>query len=127
MDMVQLPGGLIITPYHPLFLSGSWRFPIDVAKPVHYPAQVLHNFVLENGHSLIVNGYPCITLAHGFTHDVLEHSYLGTQRIINDLKRIDGWVNGEVHLSGFTRSPITNLIDGIIPLSTKTTIEKKNN
>lgn len=32
-----------------------------------------YNFVLQDGHSMIVNNIPCITLGHGFQENVAKH------------------------------------------------------
>jgi len=71
--------------------------------------------VLEEGHSILVNETPCITLGHGLKGDVVEHEYLGTERIVNDLKKLSGWENGEVSINSsmVQRDLRTNLITGI--------------
>lgn len=62
-----------------------------------------------------VNDVYCITLGHGLKGPVLEHDYLGTEKIIDDLKRLDGWEEGKVSVdfSMVKRDPRTNLIVGI--------------
>lgn len=48
---------------------------------------------------MIINGAECVTLAHGFTGDeVVEHPYFGTEKVLNDLRGMDGWENGLVVL-----------------------------
>lgn len=37
-----------------------------------------YNFVLESGHSMIVNNIPCISLGHGFQDPVAKHAYFGS-------------------------------------------------
>lgn len=64
---------------------------------------------------MLVNDVFCITLGHGMKGPVVEHEYLGTEKIIDDLKSLDGWSNGRVSLdlSMVKRDPRTNLIVGI--------------
>ena len=64
---------------------------------------------------MFVNDVYCITLGHGMKGAVLEHEYLGTERIIGDLKTLKGWDKGEVNVdfSMVKRDPRTNLIVGI--------------
>jgi hypothetical protein len=45
-----------------------------------------------------------VTLCHGMTGDVVEHDYLGTNKIINDLSRFPGWEKGTVYINGFIRN-----------------------
>lgn len=48
---------------------------------------------------MLVNEIQCITLGHGLKGDkVAEHSYFGTEKIIEDLKQVEGWENGMVCL-----------------------------
>ncbi len=72
--------------------------------------------MLEEGHSLMVNGIHCISLGHGFKGDVVEHEYLGTEKIINDLEKLNGWSDGKVFLNVgmLKRDSRTNLIVGIV-------------
>lgn len=41
-----------------------------------------------------INGMFCITLGHGLTEGVLEHEYLGTTQVIDNLKMAKGWEDG---------------------------------
>ena len=42
-----------------------------------------YNFVLEQGHSMLVNETYCITLGHNMKgNNAVEHEYLGTEKII---------------------------------------------
>jgi len=91
IEMVRFENGLLITNYHPVFVQneGKWRFPVDVKQSEKVYVDQYYNFVLEAGHVMNVNGMKCITLGHGIKRDeVLEHEYLGTQAIIEDLKKL---------------------------------------
>lgn len=65
---------------------------------------------------MVVNGMECITLGHGIKGDkVAEHEYFGTERIIEDLKKMQGWDDGLVCLQqlAFKRNKETKLVEGI--------------
>lgn len=74
-----------------------------------------YNFVLEEGYSMIINGTTCITLGHELKGDVVEHEYFGTQAIVEDLSRIQGWSNGFVVIQSksFQRDPVTHKVIGM--------------
>lgn len=116
IKMISFPGGLSITSYHPIFYNGKWCFPIDVGTEEYIYTPAFYNFVLEGGHSMVVNGMHCITLAHGIKGDkVAEHEYFGTNKIIEDLSKMEGWRTGLICLKQqtFTRNKITKRVDGI--------------
>ena len=128
--MVKI-GNLIVTPYHPIKLSstsGNWSFPMDIPQATfmhyylneHTPFSV-YNLILEEGqrqNAVMMDGIACITLAHGI-HDnpVLQHEYFGTNRIVNDIIRLDpnGWKFGHVVLyeNSIRRNSHTGLIDTV--------------
>jgi len=89
-DMVTLPNnGPTLTAYHPVYNRSQmkWMFPIEIA-PINEDAASweVFNFVLSGFDQLTVNGYDCITLAHGnTTNRVLKHPYYGTHRVIQDI------------------------------------------
>jgi hypothetical protein len=108
IDMVHLTNGLVITPFHPIKMNGQWMFPNSVGQTVKSFVPEYFNFVLVDGHSMLVNGMECITLAHGLRdNDVVNHDYLGTQAILDDLKTMNGWRLGHVNVGGFERDPIS--------------------
>jgi hypothetical protein len=115
--LVQLPGGLKITPYHPMRLSPShpWQFPIDIGVAQDEACEAVYSFVLSRGHVMAINGFQCITFGHGVTNDpVLSHPYFGSQRIIEDLKKMPGWFVGIVEFSHdcMVRDASTGLLQG---------------
>jgi len=116
IEMVTFEDGLQITNYHPIFIENKWQFPVDVKESTKVFVDKYYNFVLENGHTMRVNGVDCITLGHGIKGDkVLEHEYLGTSAVLEDLGRLEGWSRGLVSISiGMVkRDPVSNLIVGI--------------
>ena len=83
LPMCRLPGGLLITPWHPVCLPGgsvdSWCFPADVSAAELVFVKNVYNLVLDSQHSVIVDGVSCTTLGHGNTQDrVLAHAFFGT-------------------------------------------------
>ena len=112
IEMVNMHQGLSITPYHPIKINGEWKFPVTVAPPVKQFVPEYFNFVLEeNSPSMIVNGVECIGLGHGLTdNEVVAHDYLGTAKVIEDLKTMQGWQQGIVEVGNFSRDPITQRI-----------------
>jgi len=98
-NLVLLEGGLLVTPYHPVKVNGDWKFPVEIAPVSTYACDAVFSFVLEKAHVMFINRIPCISLGHGFTgNKVLEHSYLGTNAVIEDLKKFEGWSSGIVVL-----------------------------
>ena len=95
-EFVDLPGGLYITPWHPIKYNGEWVFPADIKKPTICSTGSIITLVLDNHHVGFINGYQCIMLGHGFTNGILEHPYYGTERVIDDLKENYGWETGRV-------------------------------
>jgi hypothetical protein len=63
---------------------------------------------------LYVNGVICVTLAHGFQGPIVKHEFFGTDAILRDLKKTDGWDVGHVVYQNLTasRDPSTGRIIG---------------
>lgn len=116
IEMVKFNKGLIITNYHPILHKNDWRFPVDVKEPEHIFVDRYYNFVLEQGHSMLINEVYCITLGHEMEGPVIGHEYLGTKKVIDDLKKLEGWNDGKVILNRamVKRDPRTSLIVGIV-------------
>lgn len=108
---------LIITPYHPVRVNNEWKFPYTIAKSEECSEDLSHvyNLVLNQSHTVFINGIECVTLGHGFTDDIVAHDYFGTSKVIEDLESIEGWEDGLVNLNGFTfvRDKETGLIAGL--------------
>jgi hypothetical protein len=99
--MVNL-GNLCITPWHPIRIHGNWVFPAEIADFRDRILRTVYNLVLDSGHIAIVEGYECVTLAHGFSQPVVSHPYFGTYHVIDDLMKVPGWHEG--------RPTFTNLV-----------------
>ena len=87
-------GELAITPWHPILVKGEWVFPADIVEPDIYETHSVYNVVLTEDHIMNVGGHWCVTLGHGFKEPVVAHPFFGTQRVIDDLKRCEGWDSG---------------------------------
>lgn len=115
-DLVTIGPSLTLTPYHPIRIrpNGLWTFPKDV-QPIqaNAPCERVYNFVLDTGHVLdTVEGYQCVTLAHGMTEPVVAHPYFGTDAVLRDIRAEKGWYKGLVHYCpmAIERDPKTNLV-----------------
>jgi hypothetical protein len=97
--LAAFEGGLLVTPYHPVKMGGQWHFPCDLVQVLEYPCEYVYSFVLEDNHSMMINGIECITLGHKLEeNEVVKHAYFGTDWVIQDLKRLPGWAYGLVEL-----------------------------
>ena len=48
---------------------------------------------------MIINGYECCTLGHGFRdNSVIQHDYYGTGAVIEDLQKSSTWNDGYVDI-----------------------------
>ena len=59
------------------------------------------NFVLDQNHIMSVEGFEFVTLGHGLEEDVVRHQYYGTNKVIEDLSKLDWWKNGFIDLESF--------------------------
>ena len=92
----QITPGLLITEYHPVRnrITGKWRFPIDDYPVLNLPIPTVFNLVLDQGHIVLVDGFECCTLAHGFKGFVIGHPFFGTDRVIEAMSRQPGFSEG---------------------------------
>ncbi|CAF1043740.1 unnamed protein product, partial [Didymodactylos carnosus] len=88
--------GLLITPWHPVRINGTWIFPDDIGKRIEIECESVFNLVLNSGHIALINGTECVTLGHGFKEDVVAHEYYGTKKVLDDLREFDGFDEGHV-------------------------------
>lgn len=98
-DLIKLPGSeLLATPWHPVRKGTQWVFPVDVGTTKRVSCDAVYNLLLDDGCYAVIEGWDCVTLAHGLTGDVVSHSYYGTKAVVRDLMGMDGWANGLVVL-----------------------------
>ena len=100
-EMVNLEGGLSITPWHPIKYENKWTFPANIKTPIMKSCKSVITLVLDDYHVGVINGHQCIMLGHGFTEDVISHPYYGTQKVIDDLKENCGYKFGRVVINDY--------------------------
>merc|ERR1711939_541401 len=103
--LLSLPGGLQITPKHPVRVAGGqWCRPKDLPnaqrmQPEHLvstnPADeekyLVYNFLMDNTHVVTVNGMECVTWGHGLTEPNVTHPFFGDMNAIErDLSTMPG-------------------------------------
>ena len=95
-ELVEMDGGLLITPYHPIRIDGVWTFPKDIKQAEERECAAVFSFVLSDGHVMEINGIECVTLGHNFKdNEVIAHPYFGSNKIVEDLKKFKvGWKRG---------------------------------
>jgi len=115
--MVKL-NDLVITPYHPIIYKDKWRFPIDILdenmrktdEEIKNPnfcliesskERTVCNLVLDAQHKACVEGFECVTLGHGLMDETVRHPYYGSDRVIEELKALNGWEEGLINLDDF--------------------------
>jgi hypothetical protein len=109
---------LIITAWHPIRLDQQWIMPCTlVSSPSEINCDAVYNFALDQGHTVLVNNVECVTLGHGFKEDVVRHAYYGSQRVIEDLRRLDFEQNHsgfiEITEETLVRNRQTGLVSGL--------------
>ena len=96
MKMTEI-NGLLITPKHPILHDGVWKYPKDITAASDHYMDNIYNIVLDQTHSISLNGIEVVTLGHGkYDNAIIKHLYYGTQRVVEDLKRLAGWEEGSV-------------------------------
>ena len=97
--LVELPTSrLELTEWHPVRTAdGRWRFPTLLGTARVRRCAHVYNLVLDRCHVPLVNGVPCVSLGHGLESDeVVRHAYWGTDAVLRDLQKLDGWQSGRV-------------------------------
>eukprot|EP00658_Telonema_sp_P-2_P060582 TRINITY_DN49470_c0_g1_i1.p1 TRINITY_DN49470_c0_g1~~TRINITY_DN49470_c0_g1_i1.p1 ORF type:complete len:829 (-),score=171.09 TRINITY_DN49470_c0_g1_i1:117-2603(-) len=123
--LVELPGGLHVTPWHPIRTSrrhdqasqchDHWEFPANMAEPRLRECEFVFSFVLERGHVMWINQRECICLGHGISEDpVACHPFFGTQKVVAELERMRGWKDGLVQMKSgcVIKDPVNGLAVG---------------
>jgi hypothetical protein len=105
-------GNLVVTPWHPIKYNNEWSFPNELSSVSLVQCEAVYSFVLDKYHVMNIENFEVICLAHGYTNDILTHNFWGTQKIINDLKKKDGFESGLVVLQSgcLMTDPNTGLV-----------------
>ena len=115
LDMIEFPSGLKITPWHPIIIDSTWEFPNNLYSPKKIKCLEVFNFVLNTNHIVTINNINVVTLGHNFKgNKIIEHNYFGSDLIINDLKKLDGWEEGYIVLSNKNIKRENKLVYSII-------------
>jgi len=115
-QLVQLPGGLLATPWHPVRVAGDWCFPCDLANATLRTCPAVYNLVLQGNHpSMCVSGVECSVLGHGLKDPVVAHEFFGTNLVLEHLQKMPGWESGLVELvpESYVRDPATGRVCGL--------------
>jgi hypothetical protein len=99
MVRMSTTGGAF-TPYHPLYFRGEWLFPREVGPiSLERPTEIF-SFVLQTSrHALALAGdVAAAALAHEISGPVIEHPYLGSPRVADDLRKFPGWTTGLIQI-----------------------------
>lgn len=113
-EMVYINDGLLITMWHPILINKKWTFPGKRIKPSLEEIDTVYNFVLDSKHIITINDIECCTLGHNFIdNDVIKHPYYGTNEIINDLSKINGWDEGKITINDNQFIRENSLVSGI--------------
>jgi len=113
--LTELPGGLRITPYHPVRLDGKWCFPAELANAQEMPCEAVYTLLLEEGAegAMLVEGIPCVSLGHGLEEGAAQHPFFGDRAAVQAaLAKLPGFEDGLVDLTAgsIVRDPETGLV-----------------
>eukprot|EP00747_Dinoflagellata_sp_TGD_P162987 gnl/TRDRNA2_/TRDRNA2_181214_c0_seq1.p1 gnl/TRDRNA2_/TRDRNA2_181214_c0~~gnl/TRDRNA2_/TRDRNA2_181214_c0_seq1.p1 ORF type:complete len:754 (+),score=111.52 gnl/TRDRNA2_/TRDRNA2_181214_c0_seq1:41-2302(+) len=113
--LVEIPGGARLTPYHPVLVGGKWQFPLDLAPMSARACDQVLSFVLRGAPALVVDGVPCITLAHGIEGGAATHPYFGSHQVLDDLAKFEGFEEGlvELPIGSAVRDPVSGMVCGL--------------
>lgn len=117
LDMVELPGGLRITPHHPVWSQGSWQFPADLATAQKTSCEAICTFLLEEGaHEVEIQGVRVVSLGHGLREGIAAHPFFGSRSAVeSELQKFPTYATGTVELGPMSaiRDPETGLVCGL--------------
>ncbi|EJD51391.1 hypothetical protein AURDEDRAFT_182079 [Auricularia subglabra TFB-10046 SS5] len=121
--LCALGEGLLVTPWHPIFIDDHWRFPIELVSPIQIAADecdAVYSVLLEpssdtNSHAVWVSDVLCVTLGSGALDRVRYHPFLTNyDRVLDNLMRLPGWHHstGILQCTGTLRSHPEGLVCG---------------
>lgn len=111
------------TLWHPVYVNSAWRHPADLGRIRRVAADAIYNFVLDDGHVLIINDITTCTMGHDFVANaVIDHPYFGKRRagqrnIRDDLEADPGWATGYIRWRNVQvqHDAVTGYICGMVP------------
>ena len=96
-------GELCITPYHPIIFMDNyekhWRYPVSIKEPELVQCEAIYTFIVENRQHLNIERFVYATLGHNSHEKIIHHDYFGTNKVIDDLKKMNTYDEGYVHLT----------------------------
>lgn len=118
------------TLWHPVYVNSAWRHPADLGKIHRVSTDAIYNFVLDDGHILLINDVITCTMGHDFVANaVIDHPYFGKRRpgqrnIRDDLETDPGWATGYIRWRNVQvqHDPVTGFICGMLPQAAHETI-----
>ena len=114
MNLVKI-NDLTITPYHPIVHTHKreWVFPSSIKAPELIHCKSLYTFVTKERKSIIIEDFAFATLGHNLEGNVISHDYLGTDQVINDLKKFTDYDTGLINLTPnmFKRNELGNIVE----------------
>jgi hypothetical protein len=122
---IQQFGNLSITEKHPMLNSNEWVYPRSFIDEVNtVDNNWVYNLVLNTGHIITIMGPKgtdqcalACTLGHCFTGPVIEHSYLGTRNVVEDLAKFSKNADGHIEIfpDNVVRDPTNKWIVAYCP------------
>jgi hypothetical protein len=119
-DVIRFDRGttdeLVITAWHPIRRSSdcrdggdnedggnNWQFPIYAEGGQQHRVLEVFNLLLQGEHHFVTIGKrDVVTLGHGYLdNEVVRHAYFGTERVVEDLAKIDGFHEGRIVITNF--------------------------
>ena len=84
-EMVKVGNKMWISPYHAVIDDNNkWRMPSDLNKIEMRYESSIYNFILDQGHTLNVDGIWGCTLGHDLKGNVIENPIWGSSYVMYD-------------------------------------------
>jgi hypothetical protein len=109
-----------VTAGHPVLgLDGLWKKPEDffISNRKEYEGLVFSVILNNRASSLLVGEFQVATLAHGLHDPIIEHDYLGSEKIVDNLKAlfsIENYNQGKLMVD-IVRNTESNFISSVSP------------
>ena len=98
--LVSLEYGWTGTPNHPIKYQGEWIHPKSLSKPRMMECDYVYSFLLKNRGTIWINDTESAAFAHNLhDNDVIEHNYFGTEKVVEDFKKMNGWKSGLIEIT----------------------------
>ncbi len=88
---------------HPVRKDSEWKYPCEFPNTAS-ELRECYNLVLETGHIISIGDFEAVTLGHGIKGGIVEHDYLGTNKVVDDLSKFKEFHNGFIRLNGLKRN-----------------------